>query len=112
MSEGVKNTAEVDMSTAVRKSTRRKKTKTALSTVSSSTASSINSTHPYLGDREISAIENWNDSIPGKNQRAPSAPNDQDSVVQAYLQAKMALFQNLHVSKKQSISSMSTSQGG
>ena len=45
----------------------------------------------YLGDRERSAIESWNRSVNSKS--TTSKANEKDADVQAYLQAKMALYQ-------------------
>lgn len=62
------------------------------SSSSTSTTASSKGQHPYLRDPEISAIEHWNASIPTKDQRPHASSNDVDPAVQAYLQAKMALF--------------------
>ena len=106
----VQEPEDLDMAPAAKKARRCKKTKTTSSTKSMSTASSSGSTHPYLRDREISAIEHWNDGIPAKNIREETRPNDVDPVIQAYMQAKMALFHNLSVKSKKSDSSISTSR--
>jgi len=95
-----------------RKSTKRKKTKTAASvdSLSTTTSTGTDNSHPYLGDEERSVIETWNE----KSRRArPSSATPDDPVVQAYIQAKMALFQTvMTVPKKRSVSSsLSAAQG-
>ena len=69
-------------------------------------AESTNS-HPYLQSKEVYAIEHWTDSIPTKSKAAPAVPDD--PVIQAYMQAKMALFKNSTVRPRKSNSSLSTS---
>lgn len=100
-------TTDIDMP----KAKRTKKPRVAASTVSTSTKSSSSSTHPYLGNKEVSAIEHWNESIPTKSKRATDTPNDVCPAIQAYMQAKVALFNDLTMKQRKSNSSLSTSQG-
>jgi len=91
----------------MRKSTRRsKKPRTAASTKSLGPRASSTS-HPYLGKREVSAIEDWNEGIPSKKTKTNV---EEDPAVKAYMQAKMALFHTLSVKERKSDSSLSTSQ--
>ena len=64
-------------------------------------------THPYLQDRELSAIERWNEGIPIK----PTSSSDveRDAAIRAYMQAKMALFQGLDGQSRRKDSTMSDS---
>ncbi|KAK4544171.1 hypothetical protein LTR36_004381 [Oleoguttula mirabilis] len=87
--------ANDDMAASVQKTRRSQKPKAAPSTKSTSTTSSSSRSHPYLGNREVYAIEHWNDSIPAKATCGPNVPDGVDPVIQAYMQAKMALFQTL-----------------
>lgn len=105
------DTNDDNMAASIQKKRRSPKPKVALSAKSTSTTSSSSSTHPYLENREIDAIEHWNESIPPKATRAANVSNDADPVVQAYMQAKMALFHDLSVKQRKSNSSISTSQG-
>ncbi|KAK4500982.1 hypothetical protein PRZ48_006788 [Zasmidium cellare] len=50
--------------------------------------------HPYLGDRQLDAIESWKTSVQAKQSCSMRGPGD-DPVVEAYLRTKMALFQSL-----------------
>ena len=106
----VLDSEDLDMAPAGKKARRCKITKATSSTKSASTASGSDSTHPYLHDREISAIQHWNEGIPTKSTREDIRPDDVDPVIQAYMQAKMALFHNLSVKSKKSDSSISTSR--
>lgn len=78
------------------KSSRRKASSIA-STTSSSSSTSAKS-HPYLGNQQINAIESWKTSVPTKSIRPQDMP-DEDPVIQAYLQTKMALFQSMEKQK-------------
>jgi hypothetical protein len=80
------------------------------STTTSTTSSPSKTSHPYLAEREVSAIEHWNDSIPSKATGANATSKEGDPVVQAYLQAKMSLFQTFSVKQRKSNSSLATSQ--
>lgn len=96
------------MTAITRKSARRsKKPRTAPSSKTPSTLTSSIS-HPYLGKREISAIEDWNDGIPPKKAKANL---EEDPVVKAYMQEKMALFHNISVKERKGDVSLATSQG-
>lgn len=64
------------------------------STSSSNYTHSSAASHPYLGDRQVDAIESWKTTVPGKMTCPPRLP-EEDPVVQAYLQTKMALFESL-----------------
>lgn len=66
---------------------------TATTTASNCTASSTASNHPYLGDRQVDAIESWKTTVPAKS--TCPIPTREDPVIEAYLQTKMALFQSL-----------------
>ena len=99
----------------IRKS-KRDDNKTTKSTSSTSTvkASGPNETQ-YLDEREKSAIENWNETVPKKATREKDVPEDQDPVIQAYLEAKLKLFRNASMknipeSKSQDGRSVSSTQ--
>lgn len=62
----------------------------------------------HMGERERSAIESWNRSVSQKNARTKG--EDQDPNVQAYLQAKMALFQTATSNGKQDARSVTSTQ--
>ncbi|KAH9831070.1 hypothetical protein Tdes44962_MAKER02148 [Teratosphaeria destructans] len=79
------------------------------STTSTDSSTAASSAHAFLRDGEISAIETWNDSIPAKSMRPK---DDQDPAVEAYMQAKMALFNSLAFRSRNSSTSTSTSQEG
>lgn len=96
--------------TSTTKNTKHGKRTEAASSTSTSSCSSPSSIHPYLRDREVGAIDRWNDQTPSKPAIPTRTPTDTDPVVHAYLQAKMALFQNLSVTAKKSDSSLSTSR--
>lgn len=66
---------------------------TASTTSSAHTRSSTSSNHPYLGDRQVDAIETWKTTVPAKS--TCPIPTREDPVIEAYLQTKMALFQSL-----------------
>lgn len=57
--------------------------------------SSLAGLHPYLGEQKVNDIESWTAGISTKPTQHHGLPDDIDPVVQAYLQAKMALFQSL-----------------
>ena len=85
---------EPTMFSGIRKS-RRSKAKASKSAPSSTTtASATGDDHPYLGDQEKSAIESWNNTVPKKSTRPKIVPEEQDPVIQAYLEAKLSLFRN------------------
>lgn len=73
--------------------------------VGKSTICSCN--HPYLQDRELSAIERWNEGIPVKPTSSSDA--ERDAAIRAYMQAKMALFQGLDGQIRRKDSTMSDS---
>lgn len=52
----------------------------------------MSSMHRYLGKAESAAIENWNKRVPSKNHESGRSLGAQDPAVQAYIEAKMALF--------------------
>lgn len=63
--------------------------------------------HRYLRDQDVAAIERWKQDIPTK--RSSNKRGDADPVVEAYIQAKLALFQNATVQPKRSDSAISLS---
>ena len=98
---GRDNSSDVgaNMPSGIRKQHRRNNNKAPKSAKSTSTghttASSTASQHQFLDDREKSAIENWNDTVPQKAARAKNVPEEQDPIIQAYLKAKLNLFRNI-----------------
>ncbi|KAK5133892.1 hypothetical protein LTR08_007121 [Meristemomyces frigidus] len=91
-----------DMASSIQKTRRSKKPKATSSLKSIITATRTESSHPYLDSSEVCAIKHWNDSIPTKSIQAPAVPGDVDPVIQAYMQAKMALFTNHPVQPRKS----------
>lgn len=91
---------------------KQKRNKHKHSTTHSSTASSSKTKayHTFLDEREKSAIDNWNQEVPKKSARATNVPEQQDPAIQAYLQAKMALFRNAAMKDKQDNRSVSSTQ--
>ncbi|KAK5164649.1 uncharacterized protein LTR77_009855 [Saxophila tyrrhenica] len=65
------------------------------STTSSSTRSACQ--HQYLDSGEQTAIESWNNTVPQKAMKANEMPDERDPVIQAYLEAKLSLFQKAAV---------------
>ncbi|KAK3679754.1 hypothetical protein LTR78_000130 [Recurvomyces mirabilis] len=58
-----------------------------------SASTTQNSSHRYLQNQQVSAIESWKDHIPvARKDSVTAEPEQDDAVVQAYLKAKMALF--------------------
>ena len=88
-----------DMPSGIRKS-RRSKKKASESVISNNTASGSNS-NQYLDDREKNAIENWNETVPKKSTRSETIPEEQDPIIQAYLEAKLNLFRAATMSRSQ-----------
>ena len=97
------------MPSGIRK-TRRSKAKVAKSISSAATVTTArsNDDHPYLGDSEKTAIEKWNDTVPKKSTRPHGVPDGQDSVIQAYLEAKLSLFRNAGVTNDQDAGNQDT----
>ncbi|KAF2163598.1 hypothetical protein M409DRAFT_57478 [Zasmidium cellare ATCC 36951] len=69
-------------------------TMTESTTSATYTHSSNSSYHPYLGDRQLNAIESWKTSVQAKS-TCPMRVAGEDPVIEAYLQTKMALFRSL-----------------
>lgn len=63
----------------------------------SGSSNTAHACHRYLGSNETTAIQSWNDTVPKKSARSNSTQNEQDPVIQAYLEAKLSLFRNAGV---------------
>lgn len=67
-----------------------------LSSSSASTSTASNS-HPYCRPQEASMIQGWTTTVPTSTSQRYQSDLDQDAAIQAYLEAKMALFQAVGV---------------
>jgi hypothetical protein len=100
----------VTMSHAVRKSRRSKAKKTSSSSRPHVTPASDDCQHPYLAERQMTAIQKWNETVPKKHTKTNLKPEQQDPAIQAYLEAKLALFRNAELAKGSDAHSVSSTQ--
>ena len=61
--------------------------------------SSFEARDAYLAEKQKSAIEHWNNTVPKKAIRTSAVHGGQDHAIQAYLNAKMDLFRNADLTK-------------
>lgn len=88
------------------KKTKRRKAKAPESISSSTSTNSSQTSHPYLGARQASAIQRWTVDVPTRSTKTTNRPDKRDPIIEAYLEAKLALFRSTATSKTVAVTAL------